>query len=445
MGQRNMTVSTQRRPDPPTEAGVGTASGGFKHVCRIEAALAGIVIASVVLVGLRFWVNGYLPHPFQSDPARSLMDFYNTAYWANHDGAYSVWHTVYPPISFVFLRLWTSPPCYHAGAMAARDCAPLAVLPIIGFYLLNVALVYLSYQRQLSRCSAVSRTIAVCAGISMLYGLELANLIIPCFTFFILRHGGFIRSRRLTILAEAIAINFKPYLIVTVLPNVILRRRNALLSLGAALFGVYLATYLLNGSGSPSDIIRDIWVYAHHEDHLYARVNNLAAFVARSGNLWNSLFPIPLRLVQLAVVLVCAMALYSPAGVEPRRLTALVLTVVSAEAAIRTQGHSADYTQIFLLFLIFLERWEDTPRVILLSCAYLLSVSADTVILPVSSGVYQSYFGHRAVFIEQGLTLGQFLRPTLLLVMQGALLVLVLRDLKVAQSGLRRLRRLAVR
>ena len=99
----------------------------------LEAALALLVAASLGAALLFFGGNGYLPQPFVFDTNDTFMDWFNTAYWANNPGAFSVWRTIYPPLSFAFLDLTTLPGCYLYSPFYARDCDWLARTTIIGF------------------------------------------------------------------------------------------------------------------------------------------------------------------------------------------------------------------------------------------------------------------------------------------------------------------------
>jgi len=111
-------------------------------------------------------------------------------------------------------------------------------------------------------------------------------------------------------------------------------------------------------------------------------------------------------------------------------LTALALTLVSSEAALRTQGYSADYTQIFLLFLVFMEPWETAPGAVMLVCGYLLCVCADGMLVPAVHVVSRSFLGVRTVAFDVGLMVSQFVRPALLLGVQAGLIALALREAK---------------
>src|SRR5947209_19050686 len=74
--------------------------------CHVSArtgwawAAAIAVIASVVLLCWRFRVEGYLPQPMYFRPAETFTDLYTPAQWANGGGAYTIWHSLYPPLSF---------------------------------------------------------------------------------------------------------------------------------------------------------------------------------------------------------------------------------------------------------------------------------------------------------------------------------------------------------
>jgi len=357
------------------------------------------------------------------------MDFFNTAFWAHRPGAYGVWHTVYPPLSFVFLRLWTAPGCYRLDPYAARACDIGALAPMALIYLVNAGLAFLSFRR-LDRSTALSRAFALCAGAPMLYGLELANLIIPCFTVFVLAEGGLLRSPALRGLMMAVSINFKPYLLLTMLPRLVQRRWGLLLGVGACGLAIYGVTFNLEGAGSPSDLFKDLFGYAGGMGGEYAQRNHLQAIAASSGGAWALFMPALIRLGQVAALACFALAAISRPALDIRRLTALALTLVSSEAALRTQGYSADYTQIFLLFLVFMEPWETAPGAVMLVCGYLLCVCADGMLVPAVHVVSRSFLGVRTVAFDVGLMVSQFVRPALLLGVQAGLIALALREAK---------------
>jgi hypothetical protein len=389
-------------------------------------------MAAAVLVGLAFvaqhyLVRGHLPRPFNADPSQSLMDFYNTAFWANRPGAYNAWHTVYPPLSFLFSRLVTHHACYAGAADHARTCDPIAAWVIVGFYLVNIVLVALALRRS-KVTVAVPRTLALCFGLPMLYGLELANLIIPCFSFFVLAEGGLLRFRWARHLCRGLAFNFKLYLLILGLPALIRGRIRWLIGVGGACLLVYLVTFLIYGSGTPRELIADLFFYAHGQSKLFGDENHLGAIAAQSQDLWSHTLPAVLRMGECIALVGILTGALSKRAVDSRRLSALALSLVCAEAALHTQGYSADYTQIFLIFMLFLEtEWDPASSFVTLS-AYLLCISFDHTLVHAESIVRRSFFSGRLVQVDFDLTLSQFIRPLLVVFIQGGLTCMVLRE-----------------
>ncbi len=177
------------------------------------------LLACVCWVIWRFAQGGYLPQPFYYLVNDSFMDLYTTATWAHRGGAYTVWRTLYPPLSFDLLRLVTDAKCYLQGDLAGRRCDRAALGVLIAVALANAGLVLLSYRMSDPR-TALPRALAVAAGLPMLYALERGNLLVPTFTAFALGTGPLIRSRWGRIVALAFSVNFKPYLLGVFLPAV---------------------------------------------------------------------------------------------------------------------------------------------------------------------------------------------------------------------------------
>ncbi|MDP1735921.1 MAG: hypothetical protein Q8L23_00620 [Caulobacter sp.] len=398
----------------------------------------------LVLVGLVYIVQqyvtlGHLPRPFNSDPSQSLMDFYNTAYWSHRPGAYEIWHTVYPPLSFLFAQIVTNDACYVGTAYDARTCDPAGAGFIMGFYLLNTVLVFLSLRR--SRAAAVPRTLALCLGLPMLYGLELANLIIPCFTLYVLAEGGLLKSRWARHLFRGLAFNFKLYLLVVALPSALQRRVGWLIVAGVTCLTIYLVTLVVYRSGTPWDIFTDLVLYSRDQSKLYFEQNHLAEIASKSNDIWNRTLPAILRLGEAIALTGLASGLILKDAVSRRRLTALALTTICAEAAIHTQGFSADYTQIFLIFLIFREReWSITSSIVIVM-AYLLCVTADIALVDAYREFKMSFLSGRLVEVEFGLTASQFVRPLLIVMIQMGLTGMLWR--KVIDNSNRPARRYA--
>ncbi|MEO8812697.1 MAG: hypothetical protein ABI376_07280, partial [Caulobacteraceae bacterium] len=411
--------------------------------------MAVAVLAAFALVAWRFARDGYLPQPFHYDVAGSLMDLYNTAYWANRAGAYEVWHAIYPPLSFVFLRLASIHACYGADGVAGRHCDWLARWVLVAFFAVNGPLVFEAYRRVDPR-TALPRAVATSLGLPMLYGLDRGNLLIPCFTFFVLGQGGLLRSRPLRWLSLAVSLNFKPYLLMIIVPYFVRRQWRWLAGLGVAGLAVYLVSFALEGSGTPGQIFEDIRLYlsglsgTHWANIYYATSFWPLAHLMTSGasfsaamspgavSAWGAALRLAMRAAQ-AGCLVCLIAgCLNPSRVNVNRFGALaaafLLTTVTAG--------SSGYAQIFLFFLVFLEPWRGFTRITILICVYLLCIPADLALWPVIQPPAHSWLGARDVIPDFGVSLGQLLRPAVLLIVQFGLIALNLQDSLGARGGL---------
>ncbi|MDQ2859254.1 MAG: hypothetical protein M3T55_00695 [Pseudomonadota bacterium] len=407
----------------------------------VEALLALTVVVALGFVVWRFREIGYAPQPFLYDLNYPLMGLYDTAYWANHSGAYDLGKAIYPPLSFVFLRLFTAHGCYAISAFAGRDCDGFARWVIVGFYLLNAVLVWRCF-RKLDAPSALPRALAVSLGLPMLYGLECANLIIVAFTFFVLGYSGLIRSAPLRWLALGLSINFKPYLLVLLFPPLIRRQWRWLVGCATVAGLIYVSTYGVEGAGSPLQLISNLRLYAADITHEYwsdvyygtsywplirfmsSQFQLLGLASPHSGDVWRLVFIVLIRGAQLGGAVCVVAAWFRPQAVNAHRFAAMILALILTTI---TTGQSG-YVQIFLFFLIFFEPWRGPVRILILVCTYLLSVPADFVVAPVVHGGAWSYLGGRPVVADFGVSVGQLLRPAVLLIIQFGLIALNLRD-----------------
>ncbi|RYE60054.1 MAG: hypothetical protein EOO82_03675, partial [Oxalobacteraceae bacterium] len=203
----------------------------------------------------------YLPQPFFFDPMDAYMDWINSSQWGRDQGTWDVWQTIYPPLSFIFLDIFGIDKCYLSESKFARECDWLGVGTLHAFMILNMVLVSLTYLK-IDRKTAVWRSIALGAGLPVLFAVDRGQLLIVCFTCFILGYGPLLRSTRLRWLAVGLAINFKPYLIASIFPQLLRRRwlwfEGALL----ATVAVYLVTYGILGRGTPKEIVDNLINFA---------------------------------------------------------------------------------------------------------------------------------------------------------------------------------------
>jgi len=426
------------RIESPRASGRRAADAG-RGSDLFELALTALVVASVGVVAWRFAQTGYLPQPFFYRKSDTLMDWYNTAYWANRAGAYDVWRTVYAPLSFDFLRLFSLHGCYRFGPEAARDCDWLGRTVLAGFAVLNTALVYAAYRKAGGR-TAWMRATATSFGLPMLFAFERGNLIVPCFTFFVLAYGGLLRPSWQRWLALALAMNFKPYLVGALIPSLVRHRWRW--AFGAALAGglIYLVSYAAEGAGGPAALLRNAGAfYGHTVDNYWNNLYSSTSYISLAHSLpagfpfGSRLSPLEAQALRWALIALIGFGLLGiavafvavarrPLATSTHRLAALALS------GVLTTAGASGYIEVLLLFLVFLEPWRGAARLPVLAAAYLLCVSLDLILFPIPMAAARSWLGGRQVTPIAGVALGQLLRPGLILVIQYGLIAATLAD-----------------
>ena len=397
-----------------------------------EVALAIAVVASVCWTASLFLDRGFLPQPFVFDTNDTFMDWFNTAYWANHPGAYGVWRTIYPPLSFVFLDMFSMPGCYLQSPFHARDCDWFARGTIIAFYLIDIVLVWISLRRTDPR-TALFRTVAFALGLPLLFTLERGNLILVAFAFFVIAHGRITRSRRWRAVSMAMTINFKPYLLLPVLALAVKRQWRLLEVAGIVTIALYLVTLAIVGAGSPMELASNtanwvifqggqVWNEVHYSTSyaplLQVRMSQIPilSFVpSRTVEAIETIVPIIIRASQ-ALTLLCL----AGAWLQPRALPLHRISILMLAAYLVTQSPGG-YTQTFLLFLVFMERWRSPGPIIAITCAYLLCIAADWPLSSILDVSANSWLGERPVTASFGLAIGHFVRPGLIVLLLWAL------------------------
>lgn len=411
-----------------------------------------LLAACVALAGLsdlwRAWHLGYLPQPFFYESSDTWMDWFNTAWWAHDRGIYDSWASIYPPLSFVILKVLGLPQCYRGPLPGPelRLCDWLGVGAIHALYLLDAVLVAWAFVR-MDRRTALPRAFALVAGMPLLYGLERGNLVLLAFACMVLAFGRVLRSARLRWLALAVMINLKVYLI-SALAAQLLRRRWRWFEGGLLVTVlVYLASYLLLGIGTPGEVVANVLAFARGGnaagvlDVWYA-----ASYAPLATLLASTDFPISTligsqivetggRIVAVAVhggqaiILAGAAATWlRPGLVPPFRATlfGVALALITSEAG--------GYTICLILFFVMMERWEGLLCPAAITIAYLLCIPGDIVLSTIAPMVQDSFLAGHTVSVQHGIGLGMFLRP-LLVILAPALLALhtvavVWRDLR---------------
>lgn len=404
---------------------------------RLLPLLPEIVLALAVLGSTGwtlhfFFAFGYLTQPFVFDTNDTFMDWFNTAYWANNRGIYDVWRSIYPPLSFVFLDATSLPGCYLQSSFYARDCDWLARSTIAAFYCVDVALAWICFRR-LDRRTAPMRTVAIALGLPMLFTLERGNLILVAFAFFMVAHGPVTASKRWRGFAAAVTINFKPYLVLPMFAHAVKRDWRTLEVAGIATVALYLITLAFVGAGTPMELASNTahWV-VFQGGQVWNEVNYSTSYApllmfrtldipllqfvpSRLIETIEFLVPIVIRVTQLAAFAALAAAWLQPKALPAHRIAAILLG-----AYLVTQSPGG-YTQIFLLFLVLIERWKGAGPIVAIACAYLLCLVGDWPLATVLDVTGASWLGERTVTASFGLTAGHFIRPGLIVLIVWAL------------------------
>jgi hypothetical protein len=394
----------------------------------VEYSLALIVLGFLIYDLWWVWEYGYLPQPFFYEPADAFMDWFNTAYWSRDSGAYDSWITIYPPLSFVALRLIGLDKCYTGeSGQEVRDCDWVGLVAIHVIFILNLLLLARTYVK-IDKKTALARSFALGAGMPMLYAVERGNILLLCFTCVILGFGPLLKSAKLRWLFAGLAINFKVYLVGILAAHLLRRRWLWFEGATVAIALVYLFTYTIYGAGSPSEIYSNITYYssgfmATQVIDIWYSVTYLPLISLLEGQSFPAtaiigsktveigllILPLLMKTGQLAIVFAALAAWLRPEVVPMHRLAflAVTLALISSEAS--------GYTLIIVIFFVFMERWEGILRPMAIILSYILCIPNDIIIGYLPPLVMDSYFSGGRVEVNYGVGLGMFVRPALLI------------------------------
>jgi hypothetical protein len=407
---------------------------------------AGVILFSLYQVIRFFYSTGYLPPPFFDQSLDTFMDWYNTVYWGYRPGTYNEWYSVYPPFAFLFMDIFSTRSCYYDSSLIGRDCDPLGAWAITGFTIINVFLVSRDYWKA-DKSTAIPRTVALGLGIPALFAWERGNVIVPCFTFFILAHGRTLRSTWLRWICIGVTVNLKPYLLLPVLGRVLRHKWRWAEGCVIASILIYAASYMILGRGSPFELFYNTTIFAGTPgslslDHIeYATTYNSMLEMTQSQlPLMHFIGSQPMEFVEAAVpwaiklgvagVLIC----YAGAVWRPFACTSYRLAAMSVVLLLTTSRSAGGYAELFLIYFVFFERSKNIGQVVALVATYILCIPWDFVIVKIIHQVTDSYLSGRAVGYDFGLTLGAIVRPGLLLIVQYGLVAASLIDIYRARS-----------
>ncbi len=414
----------------------------------VEYAFIAAILAGLAWSAWFFFKYRYLPQPWFYEPSGTFMDWYSLSIWGHQKGAYVIAGSIYPPLSFVVLRLFSIESCYpHFEAEWARSCDTLGIYALTGILIVNAVLTFLTFRKH-DRESYVPRAFALSFGFPMLFAYERGNLLLFGYAALVLGFGPLLKSARLRWVFGGLALNFKVYM-VSVIAAPLLRRRwlqtEMMLVWGVI---IYLVTWLIQGEGSPGQLLTnvtsylggfgaggflDLWYassFVPAIDFLQGRTAPITTLL--DLRLIDILLPTVtgfMRTVQASLLLAAAAAWLRPEVVTTRRVAfiALALALCSSEAG--------GYTQILLLFFVFMEKWGGAARNLSLIIAYTLCVPVEIVIMQIPPMVHESFLGGTEVIAPFGVGLMSFVRligcHVIMLCLSWATILEVCRDIQV--------------
>lgn len=393
-----------------------------------------LILAGFVRLASMFFSNGYLPAPFVFDVGDTFMDWFNTAYWAHNPGAYSVWKTIYLPLSFVVTGALGDPSCYANAPYDARNCDVIGIVAILLAYLACVVTSAIAFYRH-DRSTALYRWVAIALGGPLLFALERGNLVLFAFPAFILLYGRLLKSDRGIAAATAFLANMKVYLVFPLVAFAIKRQWRLLELCCIASLALYLITLLIVGAGTPLELARnlDVWFNlragAIWDEVLYTTTYkpflllDIGQYPVRDylEQRWVDLAKAFIQIevpVSRAVAILCiVLAWFYPRAVSIQRLVFFVLM----QSFIGQ--NPGGYAITLIVFLVFMEKWQNFGTGLAIVCAYLMSIPGDVTVTTIFEVQRESWLSGRIVISPYVLPLGSLVRPGILAIMLWALAI----------------------
>jgi hypothetical protein len=413
----------------------------------VEAIGMILVLLGLFRVYMLFNSNGYLPPPFVFDVGDTFMDWYNTAYWAHNPGAYSVWRTIYLPLSFVITGLLGDSSCYNSHPYDARACDTFGIYVILATYLGCVIVTALAFYRR-DRATALFRTVAIAVGGPLLFALERGNLIMMAFMAFVMLFGGLLKSSRGFALAAGLAANLKVYMIFPIAALAIKREWRLFELCGISALAIYIVTLGIVGAGTPVEFIDNlqnwfsvrlttIWdellytttyrVFLEIDVNQYPVRDYLEEKYVEYFKYFVQYYLISSRGVALLCI---GLAWLYPKTIS---ITRLVFFLLMQSFVVQNPG---GYSIAIIVFLVFMERWRNFGTGLAIVCAYLMSVPGDVPIAKIIDVIRESWLSGRVVLSEYVLPAGALIRPGLIAIMLWALAIDSLIDFhRAAKAG----------
>jgi hypothetical protein len=180
------------------------------------------IYTSAIIIGFAYYTfhlyaYGYLPTPFVSDKSNTFMDLFNPLYWAEVEGQYEIWKSVYPPLNFVILKAINhlfGDYFYPLPPYVIRDSGKIIIYFFLFLYLMIPFILLNTTGWKSIAKNTWQKTFcffAIVLSTPMLFALERGNLILICLLFLPIAISP---NQILRMFGIAILINLKPYFLI---------------------------------------------------------------------------------------------------------------------------------------------------------------------------------------------------------------------------------------
>ncbi len=400
----------------------------------VETGLMLLSILAFLRVYSLFMSNGYLSAPFVFDVGDTFMDWFNTAYWAHNGNAYSVWQTIYLPLSFVITKFFGNSRCYTEAPYDARDCDVFGIGFIIFMYVTCVVVTAMALWRSDPK-TALFRTIAIALGGPLLYALERGQLLMLTYISMVAIYGNLVRGRFAYALSAGFMANTKVYMVLPLFELAVKRKWRLFELCAIASLGIYLVTLLIIGEGTPFEIATNLQNW----------------FTVRLGTIWDEMlytttykpllqldvrqYPVrdyvEQRYVDAGMLFVNIYVFVTRLGaffcialawLYPRTITTnrLVFFILMQSFIGQNPG---GYSLVLVSFLVFSERAKNSATIIAIVCAYLMSFAGDVTLTKLFDFERISWLSQRLIVTEYVVPWGALIRPGVIAIMLWALII----------------------
>ena len=181
---------------------------------NIIIVVVAIEVINLIYFFLYLYFNKYLPAPFVWDKNDTFMDFYNPLFWVLKDEFYTTYKSVYPPINYFFLKLFTFnlDASSFSSSFQLREAKSnliyylLAINAVIIFLILKIG----DWRKVVIRTRILIWT-AIILSTPVLFAIERGNLIFV--TLLVLAIYMATKNIWVKAITFALLVNIKPYFI----------------------------------------------------------------------------------------------------------------------------------------------------------------------------------------------------------------------------------------